>query len=298
MGVEPRVSVSQITTVRSSFADDVRLYAAAGLDGIGVWELKLGEGADAAALEALEESGLESAAAVPAVPSILPLPLLGGPEEPAERIEAFCRSVERLAPFRPTGLVCLTGTADGRDPDEARTIVVDGLRTIAHEADRLGVRIALEPYQRDSGELWTIASSIPEAVALIEDAGDPPSLGIQFDVWHLWNTPTLFDDIAAEIDRFAGVHVCDTREPTRGWADRALPGEGTADVPGILRALDAAGWDGLYDIEIFSDDGTFGNAYPDSYWAASAEETLARAREAFERCWSMHLTPQGVEETR
>jgi sugar phosphate isomerase/epimerase len=295
--VEPRVSVSQITTVRSSFADDVRLYAEAGLDGIGVWESKLGEGSDAEALEALGASGLESAAAVPAIPSILPLPLLGGPEDPAERVESLCASIERLSPFRPSGIVCLTGTAEGRDPDEARSIVVDGLRTIAREADRLGVRIALEPYQRDGGEQWTIATSIPETVALIEDAGDPPSLGIQFDVWHLWNTPSLFDDIASEVGRFAGVHVCDVREPTRGWADRALPGEGAANVPDILRALDAAGWDGLYDIEIFSDDGTFGNAYPDSFWAAPPEETLARARAAFERAWSMHLTPQGVEET-
>jgi sugar phosphate isomerase/epimerase len=296
--VEPRVSVSQITTVRSRFADDVRLYAAAGLDGIGVWELKLGEDGDAEALEALEASGLASASAVPAIPSILPLPLLGGPDDPAQRVEAICTSLERLAPFRPGGIVCLTGTGEGRDPDEARAVVVAGLRTIAREADRLGLTIALEPYQRDGGELWTIASSIPDAVSLIEDAGDPPGLGIQFDVWHLWNTPTLYDDIAAEIDRFAGVHICDYRDPTRGWADRALPGDGRADVPAILRALDAAGWDGLYDIEIFSDDGTFGNAYPDSYWAAPAEETLARARAAFEQCWSMHLTPQGVEETR
>ena len=293
MGVEPRVSVSQITTVRSSFADDVRLYAETGLDGIGVWELKLGEDS----LELFEQSGLESAAAVPATPSILPLPLLGGPDDPAERIDAFCASLERLAPFRPTSVVCLTGTGDGRDADDARTIVVDGLRTIAGEAERLGVRIGLEPYQRVGGELWTIASSIPEAVELIEDAGDPQSLGIQFDVWHLWNTPTLYDDIAAEVDRLAGVHVCDYREPTRGWADRALPGEGSAHVPNILRALDAAGWDGLYDIEIFSDDGTFGNAYPDSFWAAPAEETLARARAAFEPCWSMHLAPPGVEGT-
>jgi sugar phosphate isomerase/epimerase len=297
VSVEPRVSVSQITTVRSSFADDVRLYAAAGLDGVGIWEMKLPEGGDAEALELFEESGLESAAAVPAIPSILPLPRLGGPDDPAERVESICASLERLAPFRPSGFVCLTGTGEGRDPDEARGVVVDGLRTIAREADRLGVRIGLEPYQRDGGELWTIACSIPEAVALIEDAGDPPSVGLQFDLWHLWNTPTLYDDIAAEVDRFAGVHICDWREPTRGWADRALPGDGGANVPDILRALDAAGWDGLYDIEIFSDDGTFGNAYPDSFWAAPAEETLERALTAFERCWSMTLIPQEVEET-
>jgi sugar phosphate isomerase/epimerase len=294
--VAPRLSVSQITTFRSSFADDLRSYAAAGLDGIGIWEPKLPDGGDAESLEQFEASGLESAAAVPHVPSILPLPLLGGPEDPQERIDAYCRSMARLAPFHPSGLVLLTGSGRGRDADEARSVVVEGLRTIAAEAERHGVRIALEPYQRDGGAEWTIASSIPEAVELIKDAGDPPSLGIQFDVWHLWNTPTLYDDISSEVGRFAGVHVCDVRRPTRGWVDRALPGDGQADVPRILAALDAAGWDGLYDIEIFSDDGTFGNEYPDSFWAAPAEETLARARAAFERCWSM--TPQRVEETR
>jgi sugar phosphate isomerase/epimerase len=296
--VEPRLSVSQITTFRSSFADDVRDYAAAGLDGIGIWELKLPPGGDAEALELLDASGLASASAVPLVPSILPLPLLGGPEEPAERVEAICASLERLAPYRPAGVVCLTGTGEGRTPDEARRIVVAGLATIAYEAERLGLRIALEPYQRTGGELWTIASSIPDAVELIGEAGDPPALGIQFDVWHLWNTPSLFDDIAAEIHRFAAVHVCDYREPTRSWADRALPGDGVADVPAILRALDDAGWDGLYDIEIFSDDGTFGTELAGSLWAAPAEETLARARAAFERCWAETRTPQEVKEAR
>jgi sugar phosphate isomerase/epimerase len=287
--VAPRVSVSQITTLRSSFADDVRDYAAAGLDGIGIWELKLGEGNDAAALEALEASGLERASAIPAVPAIMQPPLLGGPEDPQERIELYCRSLERLAPFAPAAVVCLTGPGD-------RDTAVEGLRTIAAEADRLGLKIGLEPYHRAGGELWSVVYSIPEALELIRDAGDPPSVGIQFDSWHLWNTATLFDDIQEHVDRFVGVHVGDYRDPTRSWADRALPGDGVADIPAILRALDSAGWDGLYDIEIFSDDGTFGTEHPDSYWAAPAEETLRRARGAFERCWS--LTPQEVEETR
>src|SRR5439155_25657421 len=203
----PRLSVSQVTTLRSSFADDLRDYAAAGLDGIGVWELKLGDGPDDEALEAFQASGLEAAAAVPAVPSVLPLPLLGGPDDAEERIDSLCRSLERLAPFAPPSVVCLTGAAAGRDPDEARTVAARGLATVAGEARRLGLRIGLEPYQRIGGEDWTIPSSIPEAVELIRDAGDPPALGIQFDVWHLWNTPTLLEDINREIDRVAGVHV-------------------------------------------------------------------------------------------
>lgn len=280
----PRISVSQISTLGSTFADDVRTYAAAGLDGLGIWELKLAAGGDAEALELFEASGLESAAAIPDVPSILPLPLLGGPDDPAERIDLYCRSLERLAPFRPSSVVCLTGTGEGRDPDEARAVIADGLRTIGAEAARLGLRIGLEPYQRIGGEPWSTIFTIPEAVELIADAGDPPAVGIQFDSWHLWNTATLYEDIVRELDRIVGVHVADYREP-RAWADRAVPGEGIADVPRILQALDDAGWTGLYDIELFSDDGTFGVALPDSLWAVPPSELLRRARAAFLRCF-------------
>jgi hypothetical protein len=52
----PRFSVSQVSTLAASFADDVRAYARAGLDGLGVWELKLGDGPDDEALELIEET--------------------------------------------------------------------------------------------------------------------------------------------------------------------------------------------------------------------------------------------------
>jgi sugar phosphate isomerase/epimerase len=277
-------SISQITTFRSSFAEDVGAYSAAGLDGIGVWELKLPRGRDAEALERLAGSGLRSAAAIPAVPSILPLPLMPGADDPQERIEAICASVHRLAPFRPSGIVCLTGPTGPRGHDDARATVVEGLRTIADEAAAAGVRVGLEPVNRVGGEDWTIISSIPEAVALVDEA-DRPALGIQFDTWHLWNTDTLLEDIAREARRFVGVHVADWREPTRTWADRVLPGDGTAELPSILGALEAAGWDGLYDLEIFSDDGTFGNTWPDSLWAEDGAALAGRGRAALERIW-------------
>jgi sugar phosphate isomerase/epimerase len=257
----------------------VRAYADAGADAVGVWELKLPEGSDADALEQLAASGLGSAAAIPAIPSILPLPLMEGPTEPAARVEAICASIHRLAPFEPTGIVCLTGPGDGE-----RDTVVEGLRTIGEEAERAGVRVGLEPINRIGGEDWTIVSSLPEAVELLEDA-DRPALGIQFDTWHLWNTPTLLADIERHVDRFVGVHVADWREPTRSWCDRVLPGDGVADLPALLGALDRAGWDGYYDVEIFSDNGAFGNAWPDSLWDVPADELARRAQQAFERVW-------------
>ena len=276
----PRLSISQISTFAASLEEDLAAYRAAGLDGIGIWELKL----DEASLDAFERSELGAASAVPVVPSILPLPLLAGPSDAQERIEALCASVHRLAAFGPSGIVCLTGSGVG--VDDAREVVVDGLRTLAREAELAGVRIALEPYQREGGAEWTIVSTIPEAVELIADAGGSPSLGLQFDVWHLWNTPTLFDDIRAEIDRFAGVHVNDVRAPTRGWADRVLPGDGAVDVPAILAALDEAGWTGFYDLEIFSDNGAFGASYPDSLWNLSVDELARRGRESLVDAWN------------
>ena len=277
--MRPPFSISQITTLGAAFEADLRAYAAAGVDGIGIWEIKLPEGGDDQAHEQLEASGLGRAAAVPAVPSILPLPLMQGPTDPRERIDAICASVHRLARFEPSSVVCLTGPGDDRDT------VVEGLRTIGDEAARAGMRIGLEPINRLGGENWTSISSLQEAAELLDDA-DRPALGIQFDSWHVWNTPELVDEIERHAHRFVGVHIADWREPTRGWADRVLPGDGVADLPALLGTLERAGWNGFYDLEIFSDNGTFGNAWPGSLWDVPEEELARRGKEAFERAWS------------
>jgi len=151
-----------------------------------------------------------------------------------------------------------------------------------------GVRVGLEPVNRIGGENWTMISSIPEAVELLETVGCP-ALGIQFDTWHLWNTETLSDDIEREVGRFVGVHVADWRDSTRSWADRVLPGDGLADLPAILGSLDRGGWNGFYDLEIFSDNGAFGNAWPDSLWDVPAAELARRGREAFDRVWEARI---------
>jgi sugar phosphate isomerase/epimerase len=277
--MRPPFSISQVTTLAATFEADLRAYAAAGVDGIGIWEIKLPEGGDDQAHEQLEASGLGRAAAVPAVPSILPLPLMEGPTDPRERIDAICASVHRLARFEPSSVVCLTGPGDDRDT------VVDGLCTIGDEAARAGVRIGLEPINRIGGEDWTSVSSLQEAAELLDDA-DRPALGIQFDSWHVWNTADVVREIERHAHRFVGVHIADWREPTRGWADRVLPGEGVADLPALLGTLERVGWDGFYDLEIFSDNGTFGNAWPGSLWDVPEAELARRGKEAFERAWS------------
>ena len=275
----PRFSISQVSTFAASFVDDVRAYAAAGVDGIGIWELKLGDGT----LEEFRASGLGSASAVPAVASVHPLPLLPGPDTARERVDAILRSLEVLAPYEPAAILCFTGPGD-------RETAVRGVREIAREAERLGLRLAVEPFQREGIESWSILNTLGDAAGFLDEVGSEV-VGIQFDVWHLWNTADVLDEIQRYVHLIAGVHICDWREPTRGWADRALPGEGAADLPSLLGVLEDVGWDGFYDLEIFSDNGTFGSAYPDSLWDLDAADFARRGREAFTQCWSKRRVP-------
>jgi sugar phosphate isomerase/epimerase len=275
----PRFSISQVSTLAASFADDVRAYTEAGADGIGIWELKLGEGS----FEAFRVSGLGSASAVPAVPSIHPLPLLPGPDTVRERVDALLRSLEVLAPYAPAAILCFTGPGD-------RETAVRGVREIAREAERLGLRLAVEPFQLEGIESWSILNTLGDAAEFVDEVGSD-AVGIQFDVWHLWNSKDVLDEIPRHAHLIAGVHVSDWREPTRGWADRVLPGDGSTDLPAILAALDDAGWNGFYDLEIFSDNGAFGSAYPDSLWDLDAAELARRGRDTFVNCWSKRRVP-------
>jgi sugar phosphate isomerase/epimerase len=276
---QPPFSISQVSTLASSFADDLRAYADAGADGIGIWELKLG----ADSLEAFRGSGLGSATAVPTVPSVHPLPLLPGPDRVRERVDSLLRSLEVLAPYAPAAVLCFTGPGD-------RATAVRGVREIAHEAERLGLRLAVEPFQAEGIESWSILNTLGDAAQFVEEVGSD-AVGIQFDVWHLWNTADVLDEIPRYAHLIAGVHVSDWREPTRGWADRVLPGDGVADLPPLLGVLEDVGWDGFYDLEIFSDNGTFGSAYPDSLWDLDAAELASRGRDAFFNCWSKRRVP-------
>ena len=253
-----RVSISQITTVSGSFASDLDAYRAAGADGIGVWEFKLAEDS----LERFRQSGLAAATAGTAVPSILPLPLMEGPQDPEVRVEAICAGIRRLAPFEPPCVLFLTG------PGEDRAAVLEGMRAIAEEGARSGVRVALEPIQREFADLWTIVSSLDEAAALVAESG--ADIGLMYDTWHLWREP--LEQIERHRDHIYGVHIADWREPTRHTNDRVLPGDGSIDFEPILEALR---WDGLFDFEIFSD-----GELPGSLWR---EEPRTVARQGVEK---------------
>ena len=51
----------------------------------------------------------------------------------------------------------------------------------------------------------------------------------------------------------------------------------------IVAALLQAGYKGWYDFEVFSDDGRWGNDFPDSLWKLPHEEFVTRGARAFVR---------------
>jgi sugar phosphate isomerase/epimerase len=256
-----RLSISQITTVSQSFADDLDAYRAAGADGIGIWEMKLADDS----LERFRASGLAAAAAVTTVPSILPLPLIEGTTDPGERVEAIREGIRRLAQFEPECVLFLTG------PGGDREAILEGIRSIAEEGRAQGVPVALEPIQREFAHLWTTVSSLDEAAELVDESG--AEVGLMFDTWHLWREP--LEHIERHRDRVRGVHLADWREPTRNTNDRVLPGDGVIDFAPILEALR---WDGFYDLEIFSDP-----ELPGSLWHGDPQELAVRGIESLRR---------------
>jgi sugar phosphate isomerase/epimerase len=279
----PRFSVGEMTTFNLSFEEDLVVYREAGAEGIGIDASKLRD--EKRDVEAFRKSGLLAGVCFGAVPSILPLKNWGGgPQEPAARVEALCEGIRRMAVFEPTACACVTGPLGDYELGKAREIAVAGIRRAAKVAADEGMQLVLEPMHSSIGDDWSFVTSLPEAVSILDEV-DAPNTGIVFDIWHLWDTPDLLTHTREHARRFVMVHLNDWRDPTRSWCDRVLPGDGIADTLGIFRALQEGGFDGWMELEVFSDDGTFGNDFPDSLWKWDPVELVRTGRDKAFRLW-------------
>jgi sugar phosphate isomerase/epimerase len=264
------LSLSEISTVGASFAEDVEAYAAAGFDAIGVWEFKLPPD-DAANIALLREHGLRVSVCVPEVPSVLQLAITGmeGPADPAERVASLERSVARFASYEPACIACLAGPLGAYSVDDGTRILVEGLRTVAAAARVPGVRVGFEPVHISQRDEAGFVNSLADADAVLASVA-APEVGVLFDTYHLWDDPEVMPWIAANAGRIVGVHVADW--PTLDRSDRVLPGEGISRTRGLVAALAAAGWDGALDVEIFST--------PELFWGLPVAEAARVAHAA------------------
>jgi sugar phosphate isomerase/epimerase len=292
----PSFSICEYTTLGASFEEDLAAYASAGADGIGLCEIKLRDGDEQQQLARLRDAGLVATFCNPGVPSILPLSALPGPHDVDTRVASIRSAILRFAPFAPKAVTCLTGPAGERPASEAYELVVESLRDLADVAAEVDVQIAVEPFHPDFAPLFSLVATLREAVDLAATV-DRKNVGVLLDIWHVWSDPTLLDTITRCTADILGVHASNWRAETRGWADRALPADGVANVPEILGALDRAGYGGFYEVEIFSDNGAFGTRYPDSLWDLSPLEMARRSKASFDAAWDRRTLDPVLRDT-
>jgi sugar phosphate isomerase/epimerase len=150
------------------------------------------------------------------------------------------------------------GSAPSRDIGAARAMVEDGIGALLDYARDARMPLAIEPlhpmYAADRACVNTLAQALD-----ICDRLDPDrtgALGVAVDVYHVWWDPDLSAQIArAGRDRLLAYHVCDWLVPTRDLLnDRGMMGDGVIELNRVRAEVEAAGYQGFAEVEIFSED--------------------------------------------
>jgi sugar phosphate isomerase/epimerase len=160
------------------------------------------------------------------------------------------------------------GSAPSRDIAAAWTQVADGLAEMLEYARSANVPLAIEPLHPAYAADRACVNTTKQALDLC-DALDPKRtgmLGVALDVYHIWWDPELMGQIArAGKDRILAFHVCDWLVPTKDMLnDRGMMGDGVIDIKRVRAAVEAQGFAGYSEIEIFSND----------WWGRPMDEVL------------------------
>jgi sugar phosphate isomerase/epimerase len=150
----------------------------------------------------------------------------------------------------------LAGKAAHRDIAAARAQVTEGIAVLLEHARARGMPLAIEPlhpmYAADRACINTLAQALDVCDQL--DPQRSGALGIALDVYHVWWDPQLDVQIArAGRERLLAFHVCDWLTPTTDLLnDRGMMGDGVIDIPRIRALVEAQGYAGYSEVEIFS----------------------------------------------
>ena len=275
----PPFGVSEFTTWPLSFEQDVALYRECGVDAIELCEFKLADGAAGEdQLRQLEDSGLTLASVQPRLHSLFPDAPRPEPADPRERMAQVETTMRRIGKHFPGAtLVSITGAAPRADFAAAYRTAVEEYGRMARVAEDCDVRLAVEPLNPILMNADTFICTLRQAGRLVEEV-DHPSFGLFVDVWHVWEDAGAPALIAKYGPKIFGVHINDWKTP-RSFGDRHLPGDGEIPLVPLLQAVRAAGYQGAYTLEIFSED-----HLENSLWA-EPERTVREGRRRFDQLW-------------
>ena len=150
----------------------------------------------------------------------------------------------------------LAGQAAHKDLGYARDQVFEGIEKLLAYAKLCNMPLAIEPlhpmYAADRACINTLEQALDVCDTL--DPAQSGGLGVALDVYHVWWDPKLQHQIErAGQKRLLAFHVCDWLTPTRDLLnDRGMMGDGVIDIPKIRGWVEAQGFNGFSEVEIFS----------------------------------------------
>lgn len=164
-------------------------------------------------------------------------------------------------------LVLVVGGLPGTSKDikAARKQVEDALGELLPYARAANVPLAIEPLHPMYAADRACVNTMEHANDLCDILGD--GLGIAVDAYHVWWDPNLEKEIKrAGKDRLLAYHVCDWLKDTKDLLlDRGMMGDGVIDLALIRSWLEDEGYNGLYEVEIFS---------ANNWWKRDGDEVL------------------------
>jgi sugar phosphate isomerase/epimerase len=161
-----------------------------------------------------------------------------------------------------------SGSVASKDIVAARRQVEDAIAEMMEYAREARMPLAIEPLHPAYAADRACVNTTKHALDIC-DRLDPQlsgALGVALDVYHIWWDPELLPQISrAGRDRLLAFHVCDWLVPTKDILnDRGMMGDGVIDIRSVRSAVEAQGFAGYSEVEIFSND----------WWGRPMDEVL------------------------
>jgi sugar phosphate isomerase/epimerase len=254
MSAKPLNDLSQlcihtITTKPWSIEEAAKNFAAEGVKGITVWRDALENRSIKQTGDLIREQGL----------SIVSL-CRGGffPNTDKTKRDAAIddnrKAIEEATALGAPMIVLVCGADPSQSLKESRKQIQEGIQTILPEAEAAGIKLAIEPLHPMYADTRSAINTLKQANDMAE-AINSPIVGVAVDVYHLWWDPSLKKQIkrCGENNHLFAFHICDWNTPTTDLLlDRGLMGDGCIPVNRIRSWVEETGFNGFYEVEIFS----------------------------------------------
>lgn len=254
MSAKPLTDLSQlcihtITTKPWSLEEGAKNFSQEGVKGITIWREALANRNIKQAGHLLRDQGL----------NIVSL-CRGGffPNNEKEKrkaaIEDNLKAIEEAAGLGAPLIVLVCGADPSQSLEDSRKQIQEGIEIILPEAAAAGIKLAIEPLHPMYADTRSAINTLTQANDMAAEINSP-YVGVAVDVYHLWWDPFLEREIkrCGENNHLFAFHICDWNMPTTDLLlDRGLMGDGCIPVNKIRSWVEATGFDGFYEVEIFS----------------------------------------------